>query len=96
MACHDALAARKYLGLEGATDESTKKKVNDNMLGKEILWVSQYPEAKLEKATLRASGKTTQRGLAEVLLEGDFTLHRTTKPIRCIGNRRNPIEANVT
>ncbi len=29
----DTDAARRYLGLEGSTDESTRKQVNANMLG---------------------------------------------------------------
>ncbi len=29
----DTARARTYVGLEGATDEATRKKVNDNMLG---------------------------------------------------------------
>jgi hypothetical protein len=78
----DGLPARKYIGLEGETDEGTRKKVNENMLGPEILSVEKYPEAKLDKATLKATGQMSKRQLPEYILEGDFTLHKTTKHIR--------------
>ena len=81
----DTATARKYLGLPGETDEATRKKVNENMLGKEILSVSRYPEARLENALLISSDKKSKRDLPEYVLEGDFVLHETKKhiQIRC-------------
>jgi polyisoprenoid-binding protein YceI len=81
----DTPTARKYLALEGETDDATKKKVNENMLGIEILNVNQYPEASFTKAKLVPVGKNSGRGLPEYMLEGDFTLHKVTKriQIRC-------------
>jgi len=81
----DTLTARKYLGLSGETDEATRKKVNDNMLGKEILSVNRFPEARLENATLVSSDKKSKRDLPEYVIEGDFVLHETKKhiQIRC-------------
>jgi hypothetical protein len=81
----DGPAARRYLGLEGTTDDATRKKVNENMLGEEILSVQKFPEAKLENAILTATGKKSTTGKSEYLLRGDFTLHRATRPveIRC-------------
>lgn len=78
----DGLPARQYIGLEGETDEGTRKKVNENMLGPEILSVEKYPEARLENATLKGTGQMSKRQLPEYILEGDFTLHKTTKHIR--------------
>ncbi len=78
----DGSQARRYLGLEGETDAATRKKVNENMLGGEILAVQQYPEARLENATLKSTGKASNRKLPEYLLEGDFTLHKTTRRIQ--------------
>jgi hypothetical protein len=81
----DTLTARKYLGLSGETDEATRKKVNDNMLGKEILSVNLFPEARLENATLVSIHKKSKRDLPEYVIEGDFVLHETKKhiQIRC-------------
>lgn len=81
----DGPSARKYLGLEGETDAATRKKVNENMLGNEILAVKQFPEARLENATLKATGKNSSRNLPEFVLEGDFVLHKAKRhvQIRC-------------
>jgi polyisoprenoid-binding protein YceI len=81
----DGPEARKVLGLEGTTDDGTRKKVNENMRGNEILAVEKYPEATLENAVLTPTGKTTKRNLPEYLLTGEFTLHRTKQhvEIRC-------------
>lgn len=77
----DGENARKALRLSGTTDAATRSKVNENMLGVEILNVKKYPEAKLENAVLTATGKTTGRRLPEYQLEGDFTLHSTRRHI---------------
>jgi polyisoprenoid-binding protein YceI len=55
------------------------------MLGPEILNVNRYPEAKFENVRVNATGKTSNRKLPEYILEGDFTLHKTTRhlQIRC-------------
>jgi polyisoprenoid-binding protein YceI len=81
----DTPTARKYIGLEGETDAGTRKKVNENMLGVEILSVNKYPEARLENAVLKSTGKTSKRKLPEYTLEGDFVLHDTKRhiEIRC-------------
>jgi len=81
----DTLVARKYLGLEGETDAATRKKVNESMLGHEILDVAKYPEARLENISLKSTGKKTKRDLPEYILEGDFVLHETKRHIevRC-------------
>lgn len=81
----DTSVARKYLGLEGETDAATRKKVNENMLGNEILDVAKYPEARLENISLKSTGKKTKRDLPEYILEGDFVLHETKRHIevRC-------------
>jgi hypothetical protein len=77
----DSDTARKALRLSGSTDADTRSKVNENMLGAEILNVKKYPEAKLENAVLTPTGKTTARRLPEYQLEGDFTLHSTRRHV---------------
>jgi YceI-like domain len=78
----DTPIARKYLGLSGETDEDTRTKVNENMLGSEILDVNRFPEARLDNATLVASNKMSKRNLPEYTLEGDFVLHETKRHVR--------------
>lgn len=80
----DTPLARKYLSIQSEIDEETRKKVNDNMLGLEILAVQQYPEAKLQNAKWSPTGKMSKRNLPEHVLEGDFTLHKTTRPIQAL------------
>lgn len=77
----DGPNARKYLGLEGTTDDDTRKKVNENMLGKEILSVQQFPEAKLSNASLTKLDKLSKRQLPAYTLEGDFTLQSKSRHI---------------
>lgn len=81
----DTETARKVLNVESTIDEATRRKVNENMLGPEILNVNRYPEAKFENIRVTATGKTSNRKLPEYILEGDFTLHKTTRhlQIRC-------------
>jgi hypothetical protein len=77
----DTAVARKYLSLEGEIDEPTRKKVDESMLGPQILAVQKYPSAKLENATLKPTGRNSSRGLPEFELTGDFTLHQKKLPI---------------
>ena len=81
----DTETARKVLNVESTIDEATRRKVNENMLGPEILNVNRYPEAKFENVRVNATGNTSNRKLPEYILEGDFTLHKTTRhlQIRC-------------
>ena len=80
----DTPRARKYLGLEGATDDATRKKVNENMLGVEILNVAKFATAKFERITIRPKNTTSKRLLPEYLLVGDFTLHEKTRPVEVL------------
>ncbi|AMV33805.1 YceI-like domain protein [Pirellula sp. SH-Sr6A] len=80
----DTPLARKYLSIQSEIDEETRKKVNENMLGLEILSVEHYPEATLKNVKWKPTGKTSKRNLPEYLLEGNFTLHKTTRPIQAV------------
>ncbi len=80
----DTVRARNYLGMEGTTDESTRKKVNENMLGVEILNVNKFGTAKFENAKLQSKKTTSKRQLPEYLLVGDFTLHDKTRRVEIL------------
>jgi polyisoprenoid-binding protein YceI len=80
----DTPRARKYLGMEATTDEATRKKVNENMRGNEILHVAKYNTAKLERASIRPKNTTSNRHLPEYILVGDFTLHERTRPVEIL------------
>jgi len=77
----DTPTGRKVFGLADDIDQKTRKTVNGNMLGVEVLHVSKYPDARLENIKLTATGKVSERKLPEYVMEGDFTLHSTTRKI---------------
>lgn len=78
--------ARKYIGLEGSSDPTTRQKVTDNMLGADVLNVAKYPLASCTIAAARATGKQSQRQLPIYEFSGQFTLHGTTRPIRILAD----------
>ncbi|MFO0912387.1 MAG: YceI family protein [Pirellulales bacterium] len=78
----DTDAARKYLGLEGATDASTQQQVTANMLGTAVLDAEHFPTAKLRVKSARLTEEKSKSGRPVYQIEGDFTLHGKTKPIR--------------
>ncbi|XZE55032.1 YceI family protein [Planctomycetaceae bacterium SH139] len=77
----DTPVARKYVGLEGTTDEGTRSAVNSNMKGSAILNVAKYPTATFKIDSAIASGQTNSSGLPIYELKGNFTLHGTTRPL---------------
>lgn len=77
----DTKNARKVFNIDAEIDSATIKKVNQNMLGAEILDVQKHPEASLTKTTLKKTGKTSTRGTPEYSLDGEFTLHGITKKV---------------
>lgn len=77
----DTKNARKVFNIDAEIDSATIKKVNQNMLGAEILDVQKHPEASLTNATLKKTGKTSNRGTPEYSLDGEFTLHGVTKKV---------------
>jgi len=80
----DTPRARSYIGLEGITDEATRKKVNENMLGVEILNVNKFGTAKFENAKIQPKKTISKRQLPEFLLVGDFTLHEKTRRVEIL------------
>ncbi len=77
----DRADARKYLGLEGTTSASTQRKVDANMLGPAVLNVRKYPTAEFRVASASRLEEPTEKGQARYRLQGDFTLHGTTRPL---------------
>lgn len=77
----DTAAARKAVGLKGATAAKTQQEVTSTMLGKSVLNARKYPTAKfMIESSLKqpevASGKESY------LLKGQLTIHKTTRPVQ--------------
>ena len=81
----DTPAARQYVGLEGATDANTQRQVNANMLGPDVLDVQRYPTAAFKvNSILPLRADRTRHALPQYQLEGDFTLHGTTRKVKVV------------
>jgi polyisoprenoid-binding protein YceI len=78
----DTPEARKYVGLEGTTDESTMSQVYANMRSSQVLDVQRHPEAifALKEIELVDPAADTE-GKVKGVLRGDFTLHGVTRPV---------------
>jgi hypothetical protein len=76
--------ARKLIGLPGETDADTQKKVNANMLGKEVLDVLQFPTATGNIASALLLQQPSKNGLPQYLLEGELSLHGVTKKMSVV------------
>ncbi len=77
----DTPAARKYVGLSGVTDDSTRSAVNKNMKGSAVLDVQRFPTATFDVTSAKATGQVNQDGLPLFQLVGQFTLHGTQRPL---------------
>ena len=82
----DTDAARKYIGLEGTKDASTQQQVTANMLGPDVLDVRRFPTATFAIKSVQPVGQPSRRGLPQYQLDGDFTLHGVTRPIRVVAD----------
>lgn len=82
----DSDAARKYVGLEGSTDDSTRQQVNQNMLGEGVLSVRQFPTATLTIKSVKAMKEGGDRNLPQYQIKGDFTLHGKTQAISILAD----------
>ncbi|MGN6546974.1 MAG: YceI family protein [Aureliella sp.] len=80
----DTPRARRYIGLEGTTDPSTRTKVNENMRGSHVLDVARYPTATFDVDSATTTGQTTAEGLPVYELSGAFTLHGTQRPVKVL------------
>ena len=82
----DADVARQYIGLSGTTDASTQQEVSANMLGQSVLDVAHYPTASFQIKSIERLSQSSQRGLPQYQLNGDFTLHGATQPIQVVAD----------
>ena len=80
----DTPAARKFVGLEGESDDSTRKQVNDNMLGADVLNVARFPTAKFAIQSALPYKGTKPGAPPQYILDGQFTMHGVTKHIRIL------------
>ena len=80
----DTPAARKYVGLEGESDDSTRKEVNDNMRGADVLDVAKFPTAKFVIDSFAPYRNAKSGAPLQYLLDGKFTLHGVSKHLRIL------------
>ncbi|WP_231756683.1 YceI family protein [Lignipirellula cremea] len=78
--------ARRYVGLTGSTDADTRQQVNANMHGASILDTRTHPTATFAIKTATKTSENSSRGLPVYQLDGDFTLHGVTHPIRILAD----------
>jgi len=82
----DTDAARKHIGLEGTKDASIQQQVTANMLGADVLDVRRFPTATFAIRAVQSVQQPSRRGLPQYQLDGDFTLHGVTRPIRVVAD----------
>jgi hypothetical protein len=80
----DTPEARKFVGLQGATDTATQQQVNANMRGPDVLDVARFPAASFTVKQITNLNQLSQRRLPQYQLDGEFTLHGVTRPIRVV------------
>ena len=77
----DTDTARRYVGLEGSIDPGTRKQVNTNMLGPDVLDVSRYPTAACKIHSMKPA-QQDPAAANQWDLAGELTLRGQTRPIR--------------
>jgi polyisoprenoid-binding protein YceI len=77
----DTDEARKYVGLEGSTDEDEKNDVTKTMLGKQVLDVKQHPTATFKLASVKSDEAKSDAGHPQYVFSGDLTLRGKTQPV---------------
>lgn len=82
----DTAAARRYVGLPGTTDASTRRQVNDNMRGPAILDVRRFPTATFRIRSARPVSSRGPGGRPLYQLDGSFTLHGITHPLQVMAD----------
>jgi polyisoprenoid-binding protein YceI len=78
----DTPAARKYVGLEGESSESTQAEVTSNMLGENILHVERFATATFTIKSALPAAQPSHDGLPQYELIGSLELHGATVPVR--------------
>jgi polyisoprenoid-binding protein YceI len=80
----DTRTARTRVGLTGETDVATQKKVNSNMRGPDVLDVAKHPRASFRILSAKSHNAVTPGETPIYDLEGQFTLHGVTRPLRMV------------
>jgi polyisoprenoid-binding protein YceI len=78
----DTDAARRKVGLEGASSENEQEQVTANMLGAAVLDAEQFPTAFFVITKVQRSEERDAAGQPKFYLDGDFTLHGTKRRVR--------------
>jgi polyisoprenoid-binding protein YceI len=84
----DTREARRYVGLEGETDASTQEQVTTNMLGAYVLDTEHNPTATFVINSALPVRGNQPGGAKRYQLEGQFTLHGLTRPLRIFAEAR--------
>ncbi len=82
----DTDEARRYVGLDGSTDPGTRKEVNNNMLGPDVLDVQKYPTATFKVSSIQTVNAKRPNAPPQLQLVGDFTLHGTTNKLTVVAD----------
>lgn len=80
----DTAEARKYVGLEGTTDQDEQADVTKTMLGKSVLNVDDHPTATFAIGRAPLLVEKTDDGDSQYLLEGEFTLCGETQALKVV------------
>lgn len=80
----DSAEARHYVGLKGETSEGTRKQVNANMLGKDVLNVAKFPTATLTIDSALPLPPVSGNNAERYELVGALTLHGVTHPVKLV------------
>ena len=83
----DTKVARRYVGLTGETNSSTQEQVTANMLGQYVLDTQQFPTATFVIDSAQPLRRDNPNGPRRFQLDGQFTLHGTSRPLRLIARR---------
>jgi hypothetical protein len=83
----DSEGARRYLGLNGSTDDDTRRQINANMRGKAVLDVESHATATFTLTSLTPLQERSARKLPQVELKGDLTLHGVQREVRVIADQ---------
>lgn len=82
----DTDEARRYVGLEGSTDAGTRKEVEKNMLGADVLNVAKFPTATFKVNSIQAVKAKRPNAPPKMQLDGDFTLHGKTRKLSVLAD----------
>lgn len=83
----DSEGARRYLGLDGKSDDDTRRQVNENMRGSAVLDVEKHGSATFTLTSVTPLQELSARKLPQVELLGDLTLHGVKRQVRVVAEQ---------